>query len=163
MICRALESLMSLDLLPWTASNMNPLSSPSKPAWRLQVDLPGHGEAQIPSSPPRMQQHNLSPQKNLPKSPMKTKASLIVAQIYLITPDHIAVRSPFNLVSLIIRYSTGGSTLSFLEQCQESLGLNHVFKFVALYVYTSLYNFVVIMNQFKRMESIIVVFDSINS
>lgn len=112
MICRALESLISLNWLPWTASNMNPLSSPSKPARRLQVDLPGHVEGHNPSSPPRMQQHNLSPQKNLPKSPMKLKGSLLVAQIYLISPKHIAVRSPFNLVRLIIRYSTGGSALS---------------------------------------------------
>lgn len=106
MIRGPLKSSIRLKLLFWTASNMNPLSSPSKLAQRPQADVPERVEEKILSSPPRLQLYRESPQKNSSKSPMKSKGSGLLAQIYLINPDHVAVRSPFNLVSFFPGYTS---------------------------------------------------------
>ncbi|KAG0615425.1 hypothetical protein M758_5G040200 [Ceratodon purpureus] len=74
-----------------------PLASPSKPAQRPQVDPQERVDEQVLASPPRLQLYRESPLKNPPKSPLKAKGSGLVAQIYLINPDHVAVRCPFNL------------------------------------------------------------------
>jgi hypothetical protein len=83
---------------------MYPLSSPSEPAQRPQVDPPERVEEQVLSSPPRLQLYRESPLKNPPKSPLKAKGPGLVAQIYLIDPDHVAVRSPYNSVCLVPQY-----------------------------------------------------------
>ncbi|XP_024398738.1 uncharacterized protein [Physcomitrium patens] len=80
-----------------TASNMHLSGSPLNLPQRSQAELPEPVGDQTLASPPRLQLFKESAHTNSSKSPIKAKGSGLVAQIYLMDPDHVAVRSPFNL------------------------------------------------------------------
>lgn len=75
----------------------SPLNLPQ----RSQAELPEPVGDQTLASPPRLQLFKESAHTNSSKSPIKAKGSGLVAQIYLMDPDHVAVRSPFNLVRIV--------------------------------------------------------------